>query len=95
MSYFRMRKKIKKIESETNNINYEEKLFNEKPWTFEYLGRLYEASTNGARSPRALKHLKKVCNTLYGIRAAVIICATIAAVIFAVMLGKNKGVIKN
>ena len=89
MSYLKMRKKIDYLKKKSNSIDYPENVFDKKPWTFAYLNELYEKSVNGARSPRSLKHLKNVCNTLYGTRSAIILLLTSAAVICMAIFGKK------
>lgn len=89
MSYLKMRKKIDYLKKKSNSIDYPENVFDKKPWTFAYLNELYEKSVNGARSPRSLKHLKKVCNTLYGTLATITLLITVGAVICAVIFRKK------
>ena len=82
MTYLRMRKRIQDLETMPNHINYPEEVFNKKPWTFSYLDELYAESVNGARSQSSLKHLKRVCNTLYGARAAMLLLIIIGIIAF-------------
>jgi len=71
MTYGNMKKRISMLEESTNEVDYPVEVMKKKPWTFGYLNELYERSINGARSPKAIAHLKKVCNTLYATAAAI------------------------
>lgn len=82
MTYGNMKKRINMLEENTNEVDYPKEVMQKKPWTFKYLNELYERSINGARSPKAIAHLKKVCNTLYATVAAIgVIIVVIIAIV--------------
>ena len=89
MTYRNMKKRIKMLENSPNEVDYPEEVMNRKPWTFKYLNELYERSINGASSPKAIAHLKKVCNTLYATVAAIgVIIVVIIAIISVLAIRK-------
>ena len=70
------------LEKNTNTVDYPDDVMQKKPWTISYMNELYEWSVNGARSPRAIAHLKKVTNTIYAsfVAMGVIVVAVITLV---------------
>ena len=82
MTYRNMKKRIAMLEKNTNTVDYPDDVMQKKPWTISYMNELYEWSVNGARSPRAIAHLKKVKNTIYAsfVAMGVIVVAVIALV---------------
>ena len=82
MTYRNMKKRIAMLEKNTNTVDYPDDVMRKKPWTISYMNELYEWSVNGARSPRAIAHLKKVTNTIYASFVAVgVILVTVIAVV--------------
>lgn len=82
MTYRNMKKRIAMLEESINTVDYPDDVMRKKPWTISYMNELYEWSVNGARSPRAIAHLKKVTNTIYAsfVVMGVIVVAVIALV---------------
>lgn len=82
MTYKNMKKRIAMLEANTNTVDYPDEVMQKKPWTIRYMNELYEWSVNGARSQRAIAHLKKVTNAVYtAITAIAVIVVAIIAVI--------------
>ncbi len=89
MTFSSIKRRIAKLEENTNIIDYPDDLMNRKPWTFKYLDELYECSVNGARSPKAIAYLKKVTNTLYASVAVIgLIFVAIVAVVSIILAQK-------
>lgn len=84
MSYFKMKRRIATLEKDMNDVDYPDSVMNNKKWSFAYLNNLYERSVNGARSPKAIRHLKKVFVTLY--RSIAAACVLVAAVIVTIII---------
>lgn len=82
MTYRNMKKRIAMLEKYTNTVDYPDDVMQKKPWTLSYMNELYEWSVNGARSPKAIAHLKKVTNTIYAsfFAVGVIVVAVIVLV---------------
>lgn len=89
MNYSLMKKRIKMLEQRENDVDYPDEVMQKKPWTFKYLNELYEWSLNGARSPKALAHLKKVCNTLYATTAAIGVVIVVIIAIISVLAARK------
>jgi hypothetical protein len=85
MTYGNMKKRIVMLEENVNKADYPEEVMKKRPWTFKYLNELLERSVNGARSPKAIAHLKKVCNTLYATVAAIGVIIVVIIAILSVL----------
>lgn len=89
MSYWKMKKKIANLEGYINDVDYPASVMKQKPWTMSYMKDLYQRSVNGARSPKAIKHLKNVCACVYAEIAAVIVIIIAIGTVIAILSSKK------
>lgn len=74
------------LENKKNAVDYPDDLKSRKIWSFKYISELYECSMNGARSDKALAHLKKVNSVVHGVACG---GTLLILVIVAVLILRN------